>query len=414
MNGNTALWWTTLNLISMFVLGFYSMQEMASVSFNKIRLHYYVSKGMKRAIWLNDLLQDPARLFGTTLLSVNAAMFIGSECARQTYIALGLSPDIAPLTQVLFVILFAELAPMFAARRYPEQVALFGAPILYFSAMLMTPLLWAVSAISTVVDKLAGSKESQKNHLLNQEDLQKILSKQKEEGTEEEPDEFDLLARNVFSLRAKDARLIIEPLTSFPALPVHATISQMRPLLAQSDAQDILVYRYDIQHVVGVVSPRNLLRVPETHPIHAYMTPPWFITRQTKLMKLLHEFRQSNQRLAIVLNEHGLAVGMIKREDLLQELFGKIDLFTEAQRQPPSKFLIDRTFPADLSIGEFNKEFGVTLSSETEKTLAELMTHLLGHPPHEGESVSLPPFELTVVESSLLEATRIAITTRVR
>src|ERR1700722_3738597 len=95
----TAFSWFLLNILTIILLGFYSMQEMASVSFNRLRLQYYVSKGIKRAIWVQSLLQNPARLFGTTLISVNIAMFIGSECARRTYAALGLNPDWAPLTQ---------------------------------------------------------------------------------------------------------------------------------------------------------------------------------------------------------------------------------------------------------------------------------------------------------------------------
>ncbi len=117
-----------LNFLSIIMLAFYSMTEMACVSFNKVRLQYYVSKGMKRAIWLNALLQHPSRLFGTTLIGVNIAMFFGSEFSRQFYSSIGLNPDWSPLTQVILVVIFGELAPMFAARRYPEHVSILGIP----------------------------------------------------------------------------------------------------------------------------------------------------------------------------------------------------------------------------------------------------------------------------------------------
>ena len=61
---SSAVYWLIFNLLSIIVLAFYSMLEMACVSFNKIRLQYYVSKGNKQAIWLNYLLQHPSRLFG--------------------------------------------------------------------------------------------------------------------------------------------------------------------------------------------------------------------------------------------------------------------------------------------------------------------------------------------------------------
>ena len=53
----------TIIIVCLVIQGFFAMAEMACVSFNKIRLQYYVSKNNRRAIWLNDLLQHPARLF---------------------------------------------------------------------------------------------------------------------------------------------------------------------------------------------------------------------------------------------------------------------------------------------------------------------------------------------------------------
>ena len=55
-----------LIIVCLSVQGFYAMLEMACVSFNKVRLQYFVSKNHMRARWLNFLLHHPARLFGTT------------------------------------------------------------------------------------------------------------------------------------------------------------------------------------------------------------------------------------------------------------------------------------------------------------------------------------------------------------
>ena len=59
----SALYWLFLNLATIAILAFFSMEEMACVSFNKIRLQFYVAQGSQRAIWLNSLLQNPSRLF---------------------------------------------------------------------------------------------------------------------------------------------------------------------------------------------------------------------------------------------------------------------------------------------------------------------------------------------------------------
>ena len=61
-----------LTLLAIVTQALFALFEMAAVSFNKMRLQYYVSKGDKRAIWLNDLLHHPGRLFGTALICINA------------------------------------------------------------------------------------------------------------------------------------------------------------------------------------------------------------------------------------------------------------------------------------------------------------------------------------------------------
>lgn len=421
MDFTAALGWTFLNIITAIILGFYSMQEMACMSFNKIRLQYYVSKGMKRALWLDYLLSHPTRLFATTLISVNVAMFIGSECARQTYLSLGLSPDLAPLTQVAFVIIFAELAPMFAARRYAEHVALMGAPILYFTAKIMTPLLWSIGMISKLTDWMIGSRRLHEHAHLNQEDLQKILALQFEDYEEEGGglsggDEFSAISRNIFSLRNKDAWNIMEPIKTAPTLPSNATVAQARAMFHNTNLQNIAIYHRDLSHIVGIIHPRDILRTPDSRRVREYANSPWFITQNTQLLQILREFRHNNRKDGIVLNAQGLAIGMITLDDVTEEIFGKLASEKEENLIAPVQplFMIDRTFPAEMTVGEFNGQFHVKLDEDYDLTLGELMQKTLGHPPEVGEMIYIAPFELTVKETTLMEVKKIAVSSRIR
>ena len=121
-----ALTWLILTFIFLIIQASYSMLEMAAVSFDKARLQYYADQGKRQARWLHFLLEKPARLFGTTLVAVNTALQIGSECSRKFYMSLDLSADLAPLSQIVLVVVFAELAPMLAARKHSEHVVMLG------------------------------------------------------------------------------------------------------------------------------------------------------------------------------------------------------------------------------------------------------------------------------------------------
>lgn len=404
--------WLTLNIITIMILSFYSMMEMACVSFNKIRLQYYVSKGFTRAKWLNFLLKNPSRLFGTTLIGVNVAMVIGSECARRFHMALGLSPDLAPLSQVIVVVIFGELAPMFAARRYAEHVAMLGIPLIYVSAIVMTPFTWSIGALSRLANKIAGGKESDKNIFINRDELQKIIEEQDEEHPfHGQKEDFNVIVSNIFMLRGKEAGQMMEPLNSVLMLPSSSSVLDLNNILTTSPQDFVPIYHQNIHNIIGIAVPRDIIRVPDNKKLRDYARQPWFITRNTKAMQIIKQFRSNKQRVAIVLDDKGHAIGILSFDDVIEEIFGK---FTHYKRpvEKPKKFLIDRTFPGEMLIQDFNKQYGVKIECKGAETLAELVTQEIGHHPEVGESIYIEPFEITVKETSLLEVKSVNIRSR--
>lgn len=410
---SSALFWILLNILSIVLLGFYSMMEMACVSFNRMRLQYYVAKGMRRAVWLNDLIAHPAVLFGTTLIMVNIAMVVGSQFARDSYAAMGLSPDLAPLTQVVLVVVFGELAPMFAARRYPEHVALLGAPILYASAWVLRPFLWFIKMITFICNRFLGGKEESGNIFLTVEELQKILQKVLEEQDEERPlaadsDELNAIAANIFRLRDKSAVQVMTPLRELPMLPAAATVEQMRGLVQRSSSTFICVYHRTTHNIIGIAFCRDLLRGAGERRLREYIRLPWFVTENTPLMQILKQFRNNGESVAVILNPLGQACGVVTLNDVIEEIFGKS--IAEGEGKKEKIMIIDRTFPAEMTVAEVNEQLGIVLDSRLDLSLVLLMQNALGHTPELGDSVSLGPFELSVKEASLLEIKSIGIT----
>jgi putative hemolysin len=407
MMKNAALWWFLLDVFSIFFLGFYSMIEMACVSFNKVRLHYYVSQGNKRAKWLNELLQHPFRLFGTTLIGVNVAMIIGSEFSREFYRALGLNPDIAPLTQVALVVIFGELAPMFAARHFAENVAMRGVPLLYASSKLLTPILWLIGVITKLTNSLVQGN-THGNIFLSQEELQTILEEHGEGSIGTPSEEFNTITQNIFLLRHKDAKQCLNPLKKYPRLPSNSTISQMKSLLKRTNADFVPIYSLEVQNIVGIAFPRDLIRASNNRRVRDFARPPWFVTEQTPLTHILQQFQHNNQNVAVILDNLGKAKGLITLDDILAEIFDE----GAFKLKKVKTFIVDRNFSGTKLVGEFNKQFGVVLDTDESLTLAELMNKILGRQPQQGETALTNIFELTAVETSLLEVKSVNIKSR--
>jgi CBS domain containing-hemolysin-like protein len=416
MSDSAALLWFVLTIGSILALAFFSMTEMACVSFNKIRLQYYVGEGNKHAILLNNILKNPSLLFGSTLVGVNVALVFGSEFARQFYSSIGISPDLAPLTQVAMVVIFGELAPMFAARRYNEHVALLGIPLLSAWAKLMTPVLWIISGITSIVDKLLGtSHKHDANFFISREELQKIIEGE-EDVIPSGNREFNTLVTNIFNVRPKTANSVMSPIDQIAMIPSNCTIGELRQFLFKKARPFVPVYHKTLHNIIGIAFPRDLLREPDNHKVRDSIRQPWFITQSTPILTILKQFRRNNQTVAVVLNEKGNAVGILTLEDIIDEIFGNVNLGYDSSFTLKSEnlLLIEKTFPGSLKIADFNRMYHVNLEGQGTETLAELMTKVLGHQPEEGETAYIPPFELTVKETTLLEIKSVTIKTRVQ
>lgn len=411
----SAPWQFFLLMIFFCLVGqaFFAMVEMAAVSFSKVRLQYYVSKGNRRAHWISSLLHHPATLFGTTLIGVNTSLIVGSECARRFYESLGLSPDWAPLSQVVLVLIFAEIAPLFAGRRYPEHVALLGAPVLYFFSLLLRPLTAALDLLCMFVSRLIGRPVAAGVYL-SREELQKTLE-EKEETLTNEPvkRKLNTVVARIFALKNKTVKDLMQPLTQVPIIPSFCTVGEARRVVLNKHVAFLPIYHRESQHIVAVAYPRDLLRLSENKRVREYAKAPWFITENSSIVHILKQFRRNNQSVSIVLNDKGSATGILTLDEIVDEIFGRSDQWMSYEEMVPRahRVVVDRSFPAEMRLSDFNQQFGVHLAYGSAETLEEVMTEALGHRPAKGESVRIDQFELEVEESSLLGVKMIQVRT---
>ncbi len=402
-----------LTLLCICIQGLFAMVEMACVSFNKVRLQYYVSKRQRRAIWLSYLINHPALLFGTTLIGVNTALIIGSECSRRLYDSLGVNPDWAPLTQIVIVLVFAEISPMFAGRRYAENVAMLGIPILYFFSIVLRPVIWALDLLCRGLNRLIGTPVAAGVYL-SREELQNVIAEREETIiSETNQKEFDTVVEHIFTLKNQTAKDMMLHLSAVPMIPSMSTIGEMRKFLHEKHTAFVPLYQRSVHNIVAIAYPRDLLRVPEVKRVREFARSPWFITESTSILQILKQFRRNNESLAIVLNEAGLATGVLTLDEIIDEIFGRSDDWMSFGDMVPRAYhiVVDRTFPSEMRLEDFNSQFNVHLAYQDAETFDELMTKALGHPPSKGETVRIDQFELTVEEASLLGAKSILVRT---
>lgn len=394
-----------LLIASLIIQGFYSMLEMACVSFNRVRLQYYVSQKNKRAQWLSSLLNHPTRLFGTTLIGVNAAMQFGSECARRFYATININPDWAPLTQVIIVLVFAELVPIFAARRFAESVTMLGIPLLYLTSLIMRPVIFVLDLICRSINHLFGIKTLP--GFLNREELQKAI----EDREDMSQGGLDPILSNIFSLKTKTAKDLMDPITQMKCISSEASIGDLKSLLGLEVFPFVPIYHRNLTNIVAIAYPRDLLRLSEETRLRVYCRPAWFITEKNSILEIMKEFRLNSQNLAIVLNDQGVATGTLTLDAVVDEIFGQRDdwvVFGEYSREK-HKILVDRSFPGNTLVADINKWLHIQLSAEEDETLENVMERHLSRRLDLGDVIRIEGFELSVEEASLIMGRTILI-----
>lgn len=396
-------WFLLLTVLCILTQSFFAMLEMAAVSFNKVRLQYYISQKSKTALWLQYLLNHPALLFGTTLIMVNASLLIGSECARHFYAAVGASPFWAPLTQAFLVLVFAEIAPMFAGRYYAEHAIMIGLPILYFCALLLRPFVWMIDLLCKTVNRLCGASFSSEVYL-SREELQHVIESREETFLSQEKEEFDTVVSSIFALKNKTAKELMISLKDVDMLSTQATLADVQKLVAKQYVPYIPLFHKKEANIVSIVYPRDLLRISSEKKVRDHARSPWFITESTSILQILKQFRKNNQSIAVILNDSGAAVGVLTLDEIVDDIFETNGLAVCLGEEFPKihQVLLDRDFPGDMLLEEFKREYQIEFQYKQAKTLAQAMELALGHAPREGESVRIDQFELTVEETTLL------------
>lgn len=386
-----------LLIAALLVQAFFTMMEMALVTFNKLRLQYFVQRGNKDAHWIYYLKNHPIKLFGTTLIGMHFAMQFGSECARRLYESIGINPNLSPILQTIIVLIFAELAPMFAAARSSEQVSLAGIPIIYALSVILTPLIWLFDKLCVMIHTIFHWTPYVKNYL-TREELQ-IAIEEREEKKGERAKQFDYIVSNIFSLRAKTAIHLMQPFISFSRLPSTCTVSDLRLHCFQYPKPYYLIIEDEPENIIGIAYVRDFLQVPKEARIRPYIKMPWFISEKTPIMQIVKQFRGNNQRLAIVLDESGHAKGILTLQAIIEEIFQR-GIDKEAHKRP--HVIIDKTFAGNARIGDIEKELGMIIAPQKDQTLEELFLSHLNRHPIKGDILYLEGIILRVKNSSFL------------
>ena len=189
----------------------------------------------------------------------------------------------------------------------------------------------------------------------------------------------------------RDAFEVMVPRPDTVAVPSGATVAEIEEVVVRSGHSRIPVHTGDLDDVLGFVHVKDLLglddeargRPPDPSLIRLLLVVPGTLP----VSSLLTRMRRTRNHLALVVDEHGGASGIITLEDIAEELVG--DIWDEYDRQPTLvRTLADGSLVAAGSVHpERLVALGVGLPPGKYETLGGFVMHRLGHVPRVGDAV---------------------------
>jgi Mg2+/Co2+ transporter CorB len=154
--------------------------------------------------------------------------------------------------------------------------------------------------------------------------------------------------------------------------------------LLEAQHARVPVWRDSPDNIIGILHLRDVMREfvrrkgsLDGLDILSLMTEPWFVPDTTSLEEQLAAFRHRRSHFALVVDEYGALQGLITREDIFDEIFGRspdeheTNLRKSIRPQADGSYIVDGATP----IRELNRELDWNLPDEEATTIAGLVIH---------------------------------------
>lgn len=232
-----------------------------------------------------------------------------------------------------------------------------------------------------------------------EDEIQAIIDAGEEEGLID-PQSGEMI-QSILEFRDTIAREVMIPRTEIVAISAGAKIEEIMELICRHGHTRMPVYRENIDHIIGVVNVKDLLKFwskPVTgKDFLSILRKPYYIPETKNISQLLHELKQKKYHMAIVIDEYGGISGLVTLEDLIEEIVGEIHDEHDAEElgivdQPDGYTLVD----GRVEIEQLEEHFGVTFGEGKYETLGGLILNAIKRIPATGETVTVDDFEMVI------------------
>jgi len=394
-----------LALVAFLVLlnAAFAGSELALVSLREGQLQRLEASGGRGAV-LAHLAREPNRFLATIQIGITLAGFLASASAAVSLSRplerhlgfLGGADEAVAIVLVTLVLsyvtlVFGELAPKRVAMQKAEGWGLVAARPLAVLSTLTRPAVWLLSASADLAVRLMGADPSRQREEVTQEELRELVNAQ--QGFTEQQ---RTILEATFEIAERPLHDVLRPRPEVVVLDAATSCADGADILVTScHSRAPVAERGDLDDVIGVVHLRDL--VHSQGVVRDVVGEVLALPESVKVLDALRQMQIERQQLALVVNEHGGAEGIVTLEDLLEELVGEIYDETDrdvlsVEHEEDGSLIVPGRFPIHDLV-----DIGVELPSGDYATIAGLVLDVLGRIPEGGEEITVDGWRIAVV-----------------
>jgi CBS domain containing-hemolysin-like protein len=320
------------------------------------------------------------------------------------------------LSIVVFLhMVVAEMAPKSWAIAHPEKSALLLARPFRLFVGLLRPLIRFLNGLANITVKAFGVEPQDERAMAHSpSDLLLLIEESADHGGIA-ADEHELLARSLelSGLMAADAMTVRRDIV---AVGAEATAELVAAEAHRTGRTRIVVHEGDLDHVRGFVHAKDLLRLEHgtwASTLVGTLTRPIMVTPEHHgLEDLLLEMRTRRQHISLVVDEHGMVMGLVTLEDVIEELIGDFDDESD-RRLGDAEALADGGWriPGTMRVDLFEECTGVALPEGEWQTVAGYVIDALDEIPKVGDCITteLGDFEVVDMDGYAIETLHVRL-----
>lgn len=303
---------------------FFSGIETGMISINRLRLRHLTRHKIKGADILQDFLDRPDYLLGTTLVGNNIVNTMLSIVA----VAVGtrmLGPVgswISSIGVTLTLLIFCEYLPKAWFRSFPSRRCLPFARTLQITGRILNPLSSAMMSMVRFMTPFIKENEEQSTNAITRDEVMHLVRESHKAGALSN-DEVRMIT-GVFDLRTMTCAEIMIPRTKMFYIHQDTPYDDMIMFARTQQLNQFPVFDRERNIFVGIVYLVDVLAddTPAGKSAKDYMRTPQLVAANTPVDHILPRMRVTRQPIVLVLDTTYAVIGYITLDMVLEEIVG--------------------------------------------------------------------------------------------